>query len=76
MSQAKILKALKRLEWSGRGREDFGHGDYSFAPCCPSCGAVNWGEYGGYGHMHKGHMPKCELKAVIRFVEDGAYVTA
>ena len=60
-----ILKLLKMLEWSGRSREDFGHGDYDAVPCCPICGALGWKEFGGYEHMHKGHKPNCELKVAI-----------
>lgn len=60
------LKTLLELEWSGQSREDFGHGDYSTVPCCPSCGALGWHKFGSaYCHMHKGHKPDCSLKAAI-----------
>ena len=59
------LQLLKRLEWSGKEKQDFGHHDYSEVPVCPECGAENWAGYGGYEHMHKGHKKGCKLKAAI-----------
>jgi hypothetical protein len=65
-----LTSVLKKLEWSGTSREDFGHHDYDNVPCCPSCGALGWKHFGGYEHMHKGHKEDCELDAAIKVTED------
>jgi hypothetical protein len=68
-TESSFYALLRKLEWSGKRKEDFGHGDYSTVPCCPMCGAIGWSEYPPYEHMHKGHKADCSLDTVIREME-------
>lgn len=68
------LQVLKKLEWSGKRREDFGHNDYSTVPCCPMCGAINWRGYMDcYAHMHRGHKSDCPLEQTIKKEESDVF---
>jgi hypothetical protein len=58
-----MLSILRKLEWSGISREDFGHHDYSAVPCCLACGNLNY--YEPYTHLNKGHKSDCELRIAI-----------
>ena len=63
MNKEGILKLLKGIEWSGRKREDFGHGDYSTVWTCPYCHAVNYWDDERYPKAR--HLDNCELNNLI-----------
>ena len=64
------LSVLRKLEWSGRVNENFGHG-YTTVTCCPVCKRKNYGDqYSVY--QGRGHKENCSLKIAIER-EAGGY---